>query len=409
MTSKKLRVAVITDLHYTKDTSANPTPEVCALMNQIDPMTRLNSYLEEQSINQVDLILCPGDITTRACLESFSSGWDNLRKLRETLNAEHLIASTGNHEIISRSPEIHKTPGNVELHVDPQEHLFLTNDYPAIFPSTHQRWVYWGRGYEIISGAEWVVLIVNSCHYHSTQVPNEFERGRVGDAALKELEETLLAHAKDKAFRMVLIHHPPINHEEIDVALGREPMYNGISFLKILENTGLDWLVIHGHKHFQRLVRHNNSEYSPMIFGAGSFGASLKGTVSTKTKNQFYIIELETSLDALDQERLKARFTSLYWNLSEWRPVKDESHGLPDNCGFDLGCKVDIPQIARRIRDAIGHDQPWRTWNELTTEIRELKYLTPGDIKALKHTLTKINIIFSPENKCWFPEQVSIK
>lgn len=409
MNSKKLRIAVITDLHYTKAAGHAPFPEVCALVNQVDPMEQLIEYIGNNSLEDVDLVLCPGDITTRACVESFSSGWSGLSVLAKKLNASHLIASTGNHEIISRSADINKIPGNVELHVDPQEHLLKMSDYPAVFSDDQKRWVYWGRGYEIISGKDWMVLVVNSCHYHSTQLANEFERGRVGEVALKELSDSLSVLAKDKTFRMVLIHHPPINHEEEGVELGREPMFNGIAFLRVLEETGLDWLVIHGHKHFQRLVRHSDSEYSPMIFGAGSFGASLKGAVATKTKNQFYIIDLETSLDALEQERLKAKFKSLYWNLSEWRPVQDETHGLPDNCGFDLGRKADVPKIARKIREAINDEQPWRTWDELKSEIEELKYLTPGDIRSLKKTLININIIYSPEQRCWFPSQVSIK
>lgn len=405
--SRKLKIAVITDLHYTKGNGATPLPEVSANVNQVDPMEKLKEYLRDNSIKEVDLVLCPGDITTKACIESFSSGWNNLKSLSTSLSAKHLIASTGNHEIISRSPEINKVPGNVELHVDPQEHLLKTPDYPTAFPESHQRWVYWGRGYEIVSGEDWVVLIVNSCHYHTTQLANEFERGRVGEAALEELSEALLAHAKDKPFRMVLIHHPPNNHEERDVELGREPMYNGIKLLNILEDTSLDWLVIHGHKHFQRLVRQSNSEFSPMIFGAGSFGASLKGATATKTKNQFYIIELDTAPDALCHDRLKGKFTSLYWNLSEWCPAQSEIHGLPDNCGFDLSRKIDIPTIAKKIKDAIETPAPWRDWDELKSEIDELNYLTPNDINSLKKLLSTINIQYSPNQKSWFPEQVS--
>lgn len=260
-----------------------------------------------------------------------------------------------------------------------------------------------------MSGDDWVVVIVNSCHFHSTQLANEFERGRIGDAALLELTKRLSDVSKDKAFRLVLMHHPPINHEEAEVQLGREPMFNGISFLRALEDSGLDWLVIHGHKHFQRLIRHGDSDHSPMIFGAGSFGASLKGAVATRTKNQFYILELETTRDVLEQERLKARFTSLYWNLTQWNRVEEESQGLPDKCGFDLAKRVEVPKLAKAIQTVLDGGAPYSTWEELVGQIEELKYLTPGDIRALKKTLQNINIIYSPENLNWFPQQVSKK
>ncbi|MDD0968073.1 MULTISPECIES: metallophosphoesterase family protein [Pseudomonas] len=409
MDNKKLRIAVITDLHYVKDGGSSPKPEVCSNGNKIDPMERLSGFLSKGDFRGVDLVMCPGDITTKACVESFTSGWGDLNRLTQSLGAEYLIASTGNHEIISRSAEINKTPGNVELHVDPQEHLLQTKNYPTVFTEAHQRWVYWGRGYETLVGENWIVLIVNSCHFHTTQLANEFERGRVGESALEEMKQNLKDVAEGKAFRFVLIHHPPNNHEEPDVELGREPMFNGIKFLRILEDTGLDWLVIHGHKHFQRLVRIGDSDRSPMIFGAGSFGAGLKGAVATKTKNQFYIIDLEVGLDAIGEERLKASFNSFYWDLTEWKPVVDETQGLPNFCGFDLSKKIDIPQLAVLIRDTIPQDAPWCTWAELKAQIKALSYLTPSDIKSLKLALGKLKVKGLTEQHHWFPEQLSLQ
>lgn len=405
--TNKLRVAVITDLHYVKDGQLDPKPEVCSIGNKVDPMEHLPRFLNSRGIGNVDLVLCPGDITTRACIESFTSGWGSLNSLSKTLSARHLIASTGNHEIISRSPDINKTPGNVELHVDPQEHLLRTEGYPAVFAQPHQRWVYWGRGYEVILGDNWIVLIVNSCHFHSTQLANEFERGRLGESALEELRSTMSDLAKDKVFRFVLIHHPPNNHEENGVSLGREPMYNGVHFLSMLEDTGLDWLVVHGHKHYQRLIRQGDSDHSPMIFGAGSFGAGLKGDMATKTKNQFYIIDFETQKDAIDDDRLKASFKSFCWELNEWKPVVSCSQGLPNMCGFNLSRKLDVPKLAATIRDTIS-SEPWFTWVELKDKINDLNYLTPGDIKALKAALVKLGIKGLTEPDHWFPEQLSI-
>lgn len=403
----KLRVAVITDLHYVKDGQLGAKPEVCSTGNKVDPMERLPDFLKGQGIEYVDLVLCPGDITTRACIESFTSGWGDLSNLSKKLSAKHLIASTGNHEIVSRSADINRTPGNVELHVDPQEHLLRTEGYPAEFALPHQRWVYWGRGYEVLVGEEWLVLIVNSCHFHSTQLANEFERGRVGESALEELRLTLGDLAKGKVFRFVLIHHPPNNHEEQGVDLGREPMFNGVHFLSMLEDTGLDWLVVHGHKHYQRLVRQGDSDHSPMIFGAGSFGAGLKGDMATKTKNQFYIVDFETQEDAIGDERLKASFNSFCWELTEWKPVVSVSQGLPNMCGFDLSRRLDVPKLAAMIKDVISNE-PWFTWSELKSKISDLNYLTPGDIKSLRVALVKLGIKGLTEPEHWFPEQLSI-
>jgi Icc-related predicted phosphoesterase len=401
-----LRIAIATDLHYSKDESGNIATQVCAKGTGIDPMESLISLLAspDSPINSAaEILICPGDITTGACIQSFEYGWKDLVRLKNTLNAENLIAATGNHEVGSRAGDGHLLAGNAEMAIEPFEHLMTTPDYPAKFAKADQKWVYWGRGFEVITGTNWVVVTINSCHYHSSLLPNEYERGRIGNAALSELRENLDRVSKDYEYRIIVLHHPPLAHEELDVSLGRTAMYNGALLLQMLEDTSEDWLVIHGHKHLFRLTKSGGADYAPMVLGAASFGALLSGDLANKTKNQFYIIELtNTSDDGV--KRLRGKIDSLCWDSTSWALSSERAQGLPHGCGFDMLHPAKAQSIAVKIKKMLDEtDEPFITWHELARQIEALNYLMPKDIQHLHKKLDEIGVFHSPGLGSWFP------
>lgn len=402
-----LRVAIATDLHYLQGEDGSIYPQVCVAGSKIDPMAELIGKLSTAGcpISPVaDILLCPGDITTRACVESFNKGWGDLKQLQSILGASQLIAATGNHEIISRGDDSHSTPGNSESAIKPFEHLIVAEDYPAKFKVRDQKWIYWGRGFEVVTGPDWVVVTLNSCHYHNSLLPNEYERGRIGDAALAELEDKLKELASDFKYKIVMLHHPPTPHEEFDVDLGRIAMYNGELLIKTLENTCEDWLVLHGHKHLSRLVQAGGAEYAPIILGAASFGAMVTGDLAGKTRNQFYILEL---ISGEEGERTKGTFEALSWDGNEWTLTSKVTHGLPHGCGFDLENPFKSKKVARLIKRFIEDcGQPFVTWSELKDSIAELSYLMPQDISNLCGMLDDLDVRRTPEDGTWFPEQL---
>lgn len=406
-----LRIAIATDLHYAPDRDGKVAPQVCSLGSKIDPMDVLIDYLEspDPTISpNADILLCPGDITTGACTKSFKHGWNDLKRLKDKLNAKHLIAATGNHEIVSRANQEHAISGNAEVAIEPFEHLIGTEDYPACFDPPHKKWIYWGRGYEVVHGENWVVVTINSCHYHNSLLPNEYERGRIGNAALAELRANLKEISEQYLYRIVVLHHPPSSHEEFDVPLGRTPMYNGDLLLKAIEDTGSDWLVVHGHKHLFRLTKSTGAEYSPMILGAASFGALLTAEIANQTKNQFYIIELSTTnIDG--EERLKGRLESLYWDSTNWNICSDIPHGLPHGCGFDCSNLARTTKLATEIKEKIGLSQSQTmTWSELQRVIEPLNFLIPKEIENLQKKLEKLGVQRMPKSGVWFPQDLWI-
>jgi hypothetical protein len=404
-----IRIAIATDLHYIADHTGKISTQVCIQGSKIDPMVSLIDYLSNPgplSEPSADILICPGDITTRACIKSFNHGWNDLKNLKTALNADHLIAATGNHEISSRTKEDHAIPGNAEIAIAPFEHLLTTSDYPAKFNNPEQKWVYWGRGYESLYGDDWVIVTINTCHYHNSLLPNEYERGRIGDAALAELSTHLKSLSSKYSYKIIVLHHPPLDHEDLDVSLGRTPMYNGNLLLQEIENTGEDWLVIHGHKHLFRLTRSNGAEYSPIVLGAASFGALLSGEMANKTKNQFYIIELSMIAEE-GKHRLRGAIESIYWDGSHWSMCSEMSHGLPHGCGFDQSNPVRASPLAKKIKETIeASSPPVLTWVELRDKIDTLKYLMPKDIENLQKRLDEIGVSRTPNQDTWFPQEL---
>jgi 3',5'-cyclic AMP phosphodiesterase CpdA len=71
--------------------------------------------------------------------------------------------------------------------------------------------------------------------------------GRLGGAQLKRLGETLVALAREKVFRVVLIHHPPVSQ-----AKRHKLLTDAAEFLRVIATHGAE-LVLHGHDHLHML------------------------------------------------------------------------------------------------------------------------------------------------------------
>jgi 3',5'-cyclic AMP phosphodiesterase CpdA len=79
----------------------------------------------------------------------------------------------------------------------------------------------------------------------STAVPTApfLATGRLGDAQLARLGETLAKLATEKVFRVVLIHHPPVSQ-----ARRHKLLTDAADFLRVIATHGAE-LVLHGHDH----------------------------------------------------------------------------------------------------------------------------------------------------------------
>ncbi|BCN08120.1 hypothetical protein RPSD_00050 [Ralstonia solanacearum] len=401
-----LRVAVLSDLHYT-ELAHGPCLAQASAAGGLDLMESLIKQFEVLGQPSADLLLCPGDITDRANPKAFAAGWAQINRLGTALGVTRVAAVTGNHEVQSRTDKKPIEPGNAEHAIDPLEFLVHEPGYPATFAQPHQKWVYWGRGYEILYDDESIIVLVNSCHYHVTLQDNEFERGRISDIALEELRRDLKSLAADRSFRILVVHHPPLPHEEPGLELGRTPMHNGPALMAALKETGLDWLVIHGHKHHHRLTRGDGEVYQPFVFGAASFGAMLHGDMASRTRNQFYIVTLETAKDELDVDRLSGSIQAFHWTNSGWEETADVTRGLPSGCGFTWQ-PVELSRLAAQVRNLLqASDGQFLEWSEVVASLPLLRFLSPGQMSALKDQMRRAKISLIDDGSL-FPRHLCI-
>jgi 3',5'-cyclic AMP phosphodiesterase CpdA len=71
--------------------------------------------------------------------------------------------------------------------------------------------------------------------------------GRLGEAQRTRLAETLVALAREKVFRVVLIHHPPVSQ-----ASHHKRLTDAAQFLRVIGAHGAE-LVLHGHDHLHMI------------------------------------------------------------------------------------------------------------------------------------------------------------
>jgi hypothetical protein len=236
--------------------------------------------------------------------------------------------------------------------------------------------------------------------------PNEYERGKISQVVLDSFRQRATELANSKKFRIVLMHHHPISHHDMEGS-GQIDMYNGSKLMEILNESYNDWLIIHGHKHDPRLIRAQGSATQPVVFSAGSFGAALTGALATKTKNQFYILDLESTKNESGTFEMRGQIEAYYWTSTEWRPAIEEEHGLPNGCGFANNINIDA--TATKVRDHLKSvPGSFVTWDEIRETFPELNYLMPFEIKKLRFVLNRLKVNLGGDTRLSFPTQLSL-
>lgn len=410
-----IRLAIASDLHYetpSEDGLSLPAAANSNLAN--DPMRGLLDRIEKDSVSvtrdfEADYLICPGDVTNQACAAGFEKGWARLKELKTALGARHLIATTGNHEVHSRADKRDDIVGLGVRVLDPLAVMQRHPDYPSTCLDDRGRWIYWGRGYQIVEEEGILFAIINSSHFHPTTRPNEFERGRISEIALELLRSELegLVKANKNRIFIALLHHHPIPHEAGDAPEESIQMHNGSQLIEMLESTNVSWLVIHGHKHEGRLKKAQGFNNPPIVFAAASFGARLDGVLATKTRQQFYILHLEVCDHAFEPSA-KCLIRSWYWSGTSWELARKFADGLPDRCGYQ------IPSFSRRsVIDALHQTLSARggtylKWDEVVALHPELSYQSPDEVKFMKTSMTQAGINFAWDDDDWFPQEVGL-
>ncbi len=355
-----------------------------------NPIDDLKALIGENNL-KADILLCPGDITTRANSTALRTGWATLVDVAHKLDATMLCAATGNHDVASRSQKdlVGKDPIRQLSEVTgPIEALKLLSPlYPACrrdpaCSSDDSRVVqgkYFGESFAILDhDPRFRVLTFNSCSDHGHDA-HEYERGTAPQSALRWVREDLAKLSSSK-INLLLTHHPLVSQSAHD---GDKYSFQagGDHLLQVAEELGDDWLVINGHKHHGELKDGPSTTGVKLaLFSAASFSVAMDSLLEG-SDNQFYLIDLDRD----HSERLVGTVRVWNWNVgSRWRkaPPRDDT-GLFDGCGF--GNSMTPKQLASELQRQ--YSSGISAWDDLRIAMPDLSFVLPGTLRKVRQVL----------------------
>lgn len=374
---KRLRILVLSDLHCTSkppgDDAGSWLTTTTSTHPRANPLRAVDKVLSDAGV-VVDIVVCAGDLCDKADPAALQYVWRELTSLADRLEAR-LIATVGNHDLDSRHA----------AGVDPKDALFALK---PIFPCSDDilRDRYWSRDYVLVEGEGWRIVTLNSCTFHG-YVPADGPESRTGRVSAKScllLQDELNDLGPTTAIQILLVHHhleplPYVDQQD------RSQMKDAEDLIQILTRTG-PWMVIHGHKHYARLLYAHGSGGSPVVMSAGSFSAyPYAGVTAEGGRNQFYVITFpsRSELDQLDIG-LAGTFQTWDWTPSQgWLPAAPRS-GLPASGGF--GWRADPSLLARRVEAEVRNSGTMDHERLMQLEPR-LEYVIPSDLDILASLL----------------------
>jgi hypothetical protein len=370
--NQKIKVAVASDLHaYSADpTSPSHLDVKDPEASGSHPIAGLLRLIKEENL-KADALLCPGDMGDKASPEGVKYAWAALHRVKAAIGASLLAATAGNHDIDSRYVGDDHDP----------EHILkgLTPPFPLSMESLSDR--YWARAYVIKDLPAFRLVLLNSSAYHG-HTPTEKNHGRIDKQTLSLLEKDLLSRPP-KVTNILLCHHHPHPHSELD--LGAEDVMKQGQLLLELLGTGRvgRWLVIHGHKHYPKISYAAGGSASPVIFAAGSLCANLFLKTQNRVRNQFYVITL--SSDEIKKVGMVGRVQSWDWVPGKGWSRAGEGSGLPATFGF--GCREDALTLAKRVAAFVP--KGFKPWIQVLKRFPELDLVLPQDREMFRSILDK--------------------
>lgn len=396
-----LRVAVLSDIHA-GDAQQGDTfvvSEPPASRAKENPLRDLVSYLDGLKTS-VDVIVCPGDLTNRADPGGRMYGWSVLQEIGLALGTDVVVATVGNHDVVTRTPA-----------PDPAQMLKLLH---PLYPSSqvHHSQQYWTNGFYIDdSDPRFRILNVDTCAdfpahpglgaadaaltEHSLAV----ERGAVSADRIAQIEHALQP-LDEKTVNIALMHHHPVEHARHDLFKDTYgAMVNGDALVDVLErssNCGR-WMLIHGHKHIPSFTVDGGSANSPMVLCAASVGHHLWQPISSVTRNQFHIIEFEID-PVVGLPRTRGHVKSWAWSFGNgWTPAPPTT-GLPASFGF--GSLHDPRDLAAQVAALmVAADVEFERWDVIQQKVPLLKYVGSKDLQLFEDRLADSDFVLERDRE----------
>jgi 3',5'-cyclic AMP phosphodiesterase CpdA len=384
MKNDKLDILVISDLHaHSGDPNLSASPSFLStnsLYADLNPIAKIPDLLRSEDLF-VDWIVTPGDLGDKADPSAQKFAWEELNRLKLSLEATHLIATAGNHDLDSRRafPEFDLKGALQSLSPSfPIEmNCFMPND--GVFGDR-----YWSRNFVVIPFPDFdcTVLIINSCAFHGYasasdgRPPDEHTRGKLSALTREAVFEAI---KRDKTrLNILLVHHHPVKLPYIED--GNSIMIGGGELIDTLKMTKRQWLILHGHQHVPYLTYADSDPFAPVVLSAGSVSARTFPLKGTHPRNQVHHISIPLSEMEAGGVDLFGRVTSWSWiNTGGWQRAQLDA-GIPYHSGF--GYRFD----AKQTRDEIvtmAKSTNLLDWRTVSQQIPKLDFVVPNHLQSL--------------------------
>ncbi|MDQ8732443.1 metallophosphoesterase [Bradyrhizobium sp. LHD-71] len=366
------RILVLGDPHMHQGKPLGSAPSyLSSLPNynapKLSPIRDAADLMISQGV-KIDWIICPGDISNQNDTVSAGVAWSQLDAMRKRLRARKLIGNVGNHDLDSRRNDASFRPDEALKSLVPSFPLsdkklasrFWAQDYVVVKETSHQA----------------TLVLVNSCALHGTAVKRgkeaSHEHGHVSTTVIQKLSAEL--SSKLSSLNVLVMHHhirqhpwQPDDHSHAE---------NGPLLLEALANTGVRWLVIHGHQHLPDLNYANADKAAPIILSAGSIAGNRFEVQGRTPRNQMHLIEFDQI------GNFRARIYTWNWAPAIGWTASFPDSGLPKLCGF--GDQLGTQSLRDQINARISSQATRRLkWDDLIEIIPDVQFLVPSELKHL--------------------------
>lgn len=387
MSERTVKILIISDMHALEGTGGNSDSYLYFNENgECEYADGLLEYLTRNiNISNLDLLICAGDISNKACIKGFGHGWRFLNTLRVKLAVPQMVCVPGNHD--------HRSLSRLDDIFCPKHHLqFISPPFPfqSIEANTH----FWAWNWVSQSFKDFNLIALNTSAYHGYD--DEWKHGRVAIEVCDQINTYVSSSVFErKSFNILVCHHHPMKMEMVDRNSDAEVMEGGQYLLnKLQELDKGPWLIIHGHKHYAFLDYYSGGSGSQhTILSAGSLSAKLYEGIKERTSNQFYIVDVDLNLTE-ENEQLVGKFHAYEWRMSSgWQ--LSESPNLPGKGGF--GSKISLTQVENKIHDLIREKGPLLKEEDLIEVYSMIEYFPPRTYTRLLKRLNEKGLVVESE------------
>jgi predicted MPP superfamily phosphohydrolase len=371
--NRVLKMVVLSDIHASNRSDLRSTWAIESTEAQLNPLSALEQLVADEGLS-ADVVLCPGDLCDRADWDALPYAWSEIHRFADSLSAQHVIATIGNHDVDSHEKHAGKPIDAALRQLDPA--------FPCDPGAEH----YWSSRVARVVGDDWQVVSLNSSLMRYLE-DGEKDHGLVEDQTLGLIEE--ITKENDLAVNVLLCHHHPQPFTRLapgDVS----HMDAGDRLVSLLNQLPETWMIIHGHRHQPHLDYLEGSAASPARLVAGSAGVVLWPLLSSYVRNQIHLVEFPIDLSQSLDLSLAGLVRSWSWQPGgKWIPARAEGDGLPGIAGF--GYRTDGPSLARSlVKTAEDEGVSVVERERLETWQPRLPFLLPEDLGAFRRHLEQV-------------------